>query len=203
MEKTMTDKEKIYPYSEKKLLKQVDVRLILKDGPALYSGESIESPIDAVKIMREVLSGLDREWLCVINMDTKLRPVNYNVVSIGSLNESLANIQNIIKSAILSNCDNILLMHNHPSGAVTPSTADDTVTRHLIQACKLMDMHLLDHIIVGGGSGKLYSFFENNRYIFDEPIDNEYLNKIIDLKDKSVAEDEDSYEVVYPRRHHR
>lgn len=74
----------------------------------------LTSPEGAAAVMRDVLKELDREWVCVVNMDNHLKPVNFNIVSIGSINQSLAPIQNILKSGILSNCSNIMLMHNHP-----------------------------------------------------------------------------------------
>ena len=81
----------------------------------------LTSPEGAAAVMRDVLKELDREWVCVVNMDNHLKPVNFNIVSIGSINQSLAPIQNILKSGILSNCSNIMLMHNHPSGDNEPS----------------------------------------------------------------------------------
>jgi DNA repair protein RadC len=68
------------------------------DGPSYYSKTPILNASDAVDVMRDVLKELDREWVCVVNMDNHLKPVNFNVVSIGSINLSLAPIQNILKS---------------------------------------------------------------------------------------------------------
>lgn len=161
-------------------LQQVDVRLRLQDGPAYYSNKPIENMRDAVDVMRDVLKELDREWVIVVNCDTQLKPVNFSVVSIGSVNESLVPIQNIMKSAILSNCDQILLMHCHPSGNLQPSSQDFEITRRLLEACKLMGMTLLDHIIVGGVSGDIYSFRSNSPDMFQGlDIDIKYIDKII------------------------
>ena len=55
----------------------------------------LTSPEGAAAVMRDVLKELDREWVCVVNMDNHLKPVNFNIVSIGSINQSLAPIQNI------------------------------------------------------------------------------------------------------------
>lgn len=100
------------------------------------------SPEGAAAVMRDVLKELDREWVCVVNMDNHLKPVNFNIVSIGSINQSLAPIQNILKSGILSNCSNIMLMHNHPSGDNEPSQEDIQLTKRLVEAAKLMDMNV-------------------------------------------------------------
>lgn len=99
-------------------------------------------PEGAAAVMRDVLKELDREWVCVVNMDNHLKPVNFNIVSIGSINQSLAPIQNILKSGILSNCSNIMLMHNHPSGDNEPSREDIQLTKRLVEAAKLMDMNV-------------------------------------------------------------
>jgi len=92
----------------------------------------LTSPEGAAAVMRDVLKELDREWVCVVNMDNHLKPVNFNIVSIGSINQSLTPIQNILKSGILSNCSNIMLMHNHPSGDNEPSRKDIQLTKRLV-----------------------------------------------------------------------
>ncbi len=160
-------------------LQQVDVRLRLLDGPAYYSTHPIEDAADAIELLKDFLKDLDREWVLVVNLDTQLKPVNFSVVSIGSVNESLAPIQNIIKSAILSNVDQILLMHCHPSGSTEPSQADYELTRRLLEACKLMDMVLVDHLIVGAINGNYYSFRKFNPDMFDsKDIDLRYLHQM-------------------------
>lgn len=162
-------------------IQQVDVRLRLQDGPAYYSQTPMDNPKDAVDVMRKVLMELDREWVIVINCDTQLKPVNFSVVSIGSVNESLAPIQNIMKSAILSNCSDIMLMHCHPSGSIQPSSPDYELTRRLLESCKLMGMTLIDHMIVGGITGDIYSFRNSNPDMFQgQDIDLKYISKIID-----------------------
>lgn len=83
---------------EDHLLKQVDVRLVLKESSALYSTQPLSGPEQAAEVMAEALKDLDREMVCVVNLDIKLRPINYNVVSIGSLDSSMVPIQNVFKS---------------------------------------------------------------------------------------------------------
>lgn len=148
-------------------LQQVDVRLRLQDGPAYYSTDPLENPADAAYLLRDIMKDLDREWVIVVNLDAKLRPVNFSVVSIGALSECLAPIQNIMKSAILSNTEEIMLLHSHPSGSTEPSSPDYEITRRLLEACKLMGMTLVDHLIVGSVSGDIYSFRNNNPDMFE------------------------------------
>ena len=166
-------------------LQQVDVRLRLQDGPAYYSDKPIDNPKDAVDVMKDVMKELDREMVCVVNLDTQLKPVNFNVVSIGSVCESIAPIQNIMKSAILSNTDILMLLHNHPSGSLVPSTQDYELTRRLIEASKLMGMQVADHIIVGGITGDTYSFRNHNPDMFQgHDIDLKYIHKMTGVAEK-------------------
>lgn len=142
-------------------LKQVVVRLKLSEAEPLYSTEPITSPQKATEIMAEVLAQMDREYVCIVNLDGKNRPINYNVVSIGTICEAPASVPNIFKTAILENASGLMVFHNHPSGNVEPSRADEIMTDKLILAGNLLEIPVVDHIIIGGGSGKQYSFREN------------------------------------------
>ena len=139
-------------------LKKVAVRLKLKEEPGLYSTTSFSTPETAVKEMKEVMEEYDTETVCIINLDTKMRPINYSIISIGDINASLVPIKNVFKAALLSNATSFIILHNHPSGDPTPSGEDITVTKKLREAGDLMEIKLLDHIIVGNGN--YYSFAE-------------------------------------------
>ncbi len=95
-------------------LKQVDVRLKLVEGNGVYSDKPITNPEEAISVMADVMAGLDREEVCVINLDSKGHPINFNVVSIGTLNSSFVSGRELFKSAILSNAASMILLHNHP-----------------------------------------------------------------------------------------
>lgn len=127
-------------------LKEVVLRLA--EGRSLYSESQIRTAEDAVALMMNELADMDREYFCVVNMDTKGRPVNFNVVSIGSLTASIVDIPNVLKTCLLSNCKRFIAIHNHPSGDVTPSKEDLVVTRQIIAAARLLGMQCEDHVIV-------------------------------------------------------
>lgn len=146
-------------------LKQVRVQL--REAPPIYSTSQIQSPEDAVRVMAETLAMMDREYCCVVNLDNRNRPINYNVVSIGDVNSAIVPIQNVFKAAILSNATGIMLFHNHPSGELTPSRDDEILTEKLIYAGKIMNINVVDHVIVGGDEGKHYSFREGESFLFD------------------------------------
>ena len=155
-----------------KKYKLKEVRIRLSEGHPLYSDVPITTPNIAMDVMRKELSQYDREVLCVVNLNNKMQPINFNIVSMGSINSSIASIPNILKSGILSNAYGFLLLHNHPSGDVTPSAADIETTIRCVEAGKLMTIPCLDHVIVGGSNGNYLSFREagtvdfNNEKVF-------------------------------------
>jgi DNA repair protein RadC len=91
----------------------------------------------------------DKEHLAVMLLNTKFLCVGWNMVSIGSLNESIAHPREVVRPAIVAAAYAIVLAHNHPSGDSTPSDADMRVTRRLKEVCELLQIKLLDHVIVG------------------------------------------------------
>ena len=145
-------------------LKEVCIRLA--EGHPLYSDWPIDSPGEAIKVMRGELSRYDREVLCVVNLNTRLKPINFNVVSVGELNQSIVSIPNILKAGVLSNSSSFLLLHNHPSGEVMPSQDDIQTTKRVIEAGKLLGIPCLDHIIIGGGNGEYFSMREEKTVDF-------------------------------------
>ena len=167
-------------------LKEVNVRLCLKEGAVLYSAAPLSNPEDARDVMREALKDLDREMVCVVNLDNRMKPINYNVVSIGSIDQSVVPVQNVFKSAILTNASSIMLLHNHPSGDVSPSNPDYNVTKRLVEAGKLMDIPVVDHVIVGGMEGRVYSFRENEPDLFAGLPDMDFIRNM--NTEKGVAE---------------
>ncbi len=91
---------------------------------------------------------LDHEELWIIGLDTRNRVINLTKLYQGSLNNSQVRVGEIFRRAIFDNAASIVIAHNHPSGDPTPSPDDITVTRAIIQAGKLMDIAVLDHIVV-------------------------------------------------------
>lgn len=149
-------------------LRRVDVRIKLVDEAPLYSDRPITSPDLAIDVMRKALSEMDREYCAVVNMDVSGRPLNFNVVSVGDINQTVAPMQNIFKAAILSNAHSIMMFHNHPDGSLTPSRADLITTSKLIEAGNLMNIPVKDHIIIGGGTGHFYSMRQNHAGMFPD-----------------------------------
>ena len=124
-------------------LKQVKVRLRLTEGESLYSGRPLITPQAATDVMAKVLAEMDREYCCIVMLDNKLRALAYNVVSIGSINQSIVPMSNIFKAAVLTNASALLAMHNHPSGIADCSLEDMKMTKQLVKAGKLMGIPLV------------------------------------------------------------
>lgn len=148
-------------------LKQVEVRLKLTDKAGVFSMERIDTPEKAVSVLAPVLAELDREEVCVVNLDGKGRPINFNVVSIGSVNASLVTGRELYKTAILSNAAGMIMLHNHPSSDLQMSVSDRNVTEKMMYASLLLDIEFYDHVIVAGGTGKTFSIRENVPELFE------------------------------------
>lgn len=143
---------------DKHELKRVAIRLVQE--PPLYSDQPVKCPEDAVALLGRELEGYDREVACVVNLQADGRPINMEIISMGTINMSLVSSREVFKSAILSNAANIMLLHNHPSGDPTPSRNDLELTHKIWEAARIMDIPLLDHIILGKG-GVYCSFLKN------------------------------------------
>ena len=138
----------------------VSIRLV-KDAP-LCSGNRINTPESAVKLVGEHLCEMDREVVCVINLKTDGTPINCTFASIGSINESTIHPRELLKASILSNAAQMIILHNHPSGNLRPSQEDSRLTDRMVKLCNFIGIPLLDHIIVGGDNKKYFSFREKN-----------------------------------------
>ena len=173
-------------------LEQVAIRMV--EQPPLYSNEPMNNPDVAIRVMNEFLSQMDRELFCIVNLQADLTPINMNIVSVGSLNEALINPREIFKSAILLNAHSMMLIHNHPSGNLTPSTSDIQTTARMQELGELMGISLVDHIITGR-NGNYYSFrdkgeFPDSRVRFSTRVED------IDLTKGMVTEATAPYEEV-------
>ena len=143
------------------MVKIENVRIkLVKESAGLYCNNYISSPEDAAEIAAKHFEDMasDREVFSVILLDVKNRVIGINVVSIGSLSASVVHPREVFKAAILANAANIILTHNHPSGDPAPSKEDINITARLVQAGRLMDIPVLDHIIIGDGTGRSMSF---------------------------------------------
>jgi DNA repair protein RadC len=110
----------------------------------------INSPADAAALVQFEMSLLEQEYLKVILLDSRNRVIAIVEVYHGSVNNSQVRVGEVFKPAIQRLAPAMIVVHNHPSGDATPSPDDVAVTRAMVQAGKLLDVCLLDHLIIGG-----------------------------------------------------
>ena len=124
----------------------------------------MKDPKDAVEVAGDRLRTLDHEelWVAYLNRDNVV--VSFEMLFKGSLDSVNISHKQIIAKALSKNASNLILFHNHPSGNPTPSISDINQTRMVTNACKTMEMQMLDHIIIGSGS--YYSFADEYTYKF-------------------------------------
>lgn len=112
---------------------------------------AIHNPADAAALVLYEMSALTQEHLWVILTDTRNHVLHIEKMYKGSLNASTVRVGEVFRAAIQRNAASILVVHNHPSGDPTPSQEDITLTRALIQAGRLLDIEVLDHLVIGQG----------------------------------------------------
>lgn len=111
----------------------------------------ITSPADAANLLMLDMAHLEQEHLRLLLLDTKNRVQASPTVYKGNVNTSVIRISELFREAIRHNCTGLILAHNHPSGDPTPSPEDVRVTRQVVEAGKLLDIDVLDHVIIGQG----------------------------------------------------
>ena len=127
----------------------------------------VRMPMDRPQLIYELLGAemrqLGKESLRVVLLDTKLRLLRVEEISLGSLNECIAHPRDILRPVISHNAFAFILVHNHPSGDPTPSDADKRLTARLSEGSRLLQLSFYDHVILGTpGEGRLpyFSFRE-------------------------------------------
>lgn len=104
---------------------------------------------------------LPEEHVWLITTDTRNKCRGIMEISKGSCNASMFPVREILRDVLMMDGISFFIVHNHPSGEVSPSREDKTATEKLRSAAKLMDLNLNDHIIIGT-EGTYYSFHEND-----------------------------------------
>ncbi len=120
----------------------------------------IQSPADAAALVQYEMSLLEQEYLKVLLLDTRNRLLEIVELYHGSINMTQVRIGEVFKPAVQRMAHGIILVHNHPSGDPTPSPDDVALTRAIVQAGKLMDIAVLDHLIIGRSSPGFVSLKE-------------------------------------------
>ena len=111
--------------------------------------------------MHPLMQDLDVEefWLLLLNQNHRL--IKKMRIAHGGISEVSVDIRILMREAVLANATIMAVCHNHPSGSIRPSAQDDALTRSIQQACQLMRIHFMDHVIVA--DGLYYSYHEEGR----------------------------------------
>ena len=105
------------------------------------------SPKDVWERMEDI-RGSKKEHFVVFYLDSRNQEIKREIVSVGTLNESLIHPREVFEGAIKHNAAGIILAHNHPSGDTEPSEADIEITKKLIHAGKILDIKIINHVII-------------------------------------------------------
>lgn len=111
----------------------------------------IASPDDVVDLLGLEMAALEQEQLRVVLLDTKNRVIAARTVYQGSANQAMIRPGEVFRDAVRRNAVGIIVVHNHPSGDPTPSSADVAMTAELVRAGHLLDIEVLDHLVIGQG----------------------------------------------------
>ncbi len=125
--------------------------------------QRLDSPELINDLLGPEMRALERESLRLVLLDTKYLLIRVEEISLGSLNESIAHPREVFRPALIYSAYAVILVHNHPSGDPTPSSADHQLTRRLVQGAELLQIRLLDHVIIGtadNGRQPYFSFKE-------------------------------------------
>ena len=110
---------------------------------------TINSPADAANVIMYEMRALDQEVVKVLLLDTRNRLIAVVEVYRGSLNTSMIRVGELFREAVKQSAASIIVAHNHPSGDPSPSPDDVVVTRMMVEAGRLLDIPVHDHIVIG------------------------------------------------------
>ena len=119
---------------------------------------TVSSPQSVHELLSDEMKTLPQEEMRVLLLDTRNHVRKVITVCKGTLDSSLVHARDVFREAIKASAKSIMLVHNHPSGSVSPSTDDCRVTRDLVEAGKVIGISVLDHLIIAGES--YFSFQE-------------------------------------------
>jgi DNA repair protein RadC len=147
---------KTYP----SVLKEMEVKYL--PSKDIIKQPTIESVESAEKLFRSIYNPNTialKEEVYAVYLNTSNKVLGFKQISSGGITSTVVDIRIILGIALKSAAKGIILAHNHPSGNLSPSDADNKLTDKLYKACKIMDIDLVDHIIISPFGG-YYSFMK-------------------------------------------
>ncbi len=144
------------------LLAAFEISRRIQSQSKWFSDRQVTSPKDIAEIFIPLLRDELKEKFIIICLNSANKIIKFETISVGSLNSSVVHAREIFKTAIEYSSASIILLHNHPSGNKEPSNEDIAITKKLVEAGKIIDIPVFDHIIIAGNS---YSSFVEKRLI--------------------------------------
>jgi len=130
----------------------IDAALTILGGYLRQPGAALHTPDGVKDYLRLHLSTERRELFAVLFVDSQNRVIAFEVLFVGSLSQTSVYPREVVLAALGHEAAAVVLVHNHPSGSVQPSRADEHLTTTLKHALSFVDVRVLDHIIVGGAA---------------------------------------------------
>ena len=136
--------------------KAAQLKAALELGRRLSSSQPearavVRSPADVANLLSAEMGLLEQEHLRVVLLNTRNEVLGIPEIYKGSVNTSLVRVGEVFREAVRRNCPAVVVVHNHPSGDPTPSADDLSMTRQMVEAGRLLDIEVLDHLIIGHG----------------------------------------------------
>lgn len=128
---------------------------------SVREAKRMQNSQDIFNFMNPVLSDLNHEEFWVVCLNQASRVIRRKRISSGAIAATAVDVRLLMKEAISCCAVAIIVLHNHPSGAITPSREDDSLTDRIAKAGKLLDIRLVDHVIIG--NGMYYSFADEGK----------------------------------------
>ena len=144
------------------LLAAFEISRRIQSQSKWFSNKKITSPQDIADIFVPLLRDEVKERFIVVCLNSANKIIKFEIISIGNLNSSIVHPREVYKVAIDSLAASIILIHNHPSGNTEPSNEDISITRKIVEAGKIIDIPVFDHLIIAGNN---YVSFVEKRLI--------------------------------------
>lgn len=123
--------------------------------------EQLASSETVYRYMLDRLEALDHEEFWVVMLNRRLAIESRERLSTGGTDATVVDVKLLVKKVLDSRASAVILVHNHPSGALNPSAQDDALTRRIKDACALFDIRVLDHVIISPAG--FYSYADSGR----------------------------------------
>jgi DNA repair protein RadC len=130
------------------------------------TGDSCRTPADVRRLLADT-ADLAQEAFTVVTLNRKNGVIDRHLVTLGLVDASLVHCREVFRHAVADAASAIVVSHNHPSGDPAPSAEDIALTRKLVEAGKILDIRVVDHVIVGRGQSEFFSLRESGMVSFE------------------------------------